>query len=85
MATTRTTAHDLQMPKKWRAEDSRPDPTKIWKQPACPVRGVPVVYYLSRNGNLEHPHFMDITLSSSQGLFLRGNQHTLFAFYLPFN
>ncbi|CAO2839979.1 unnamed protein product [Amaranthus hypochondriacus] len=32
---------------------------------------VPVVYYLSRNGQLEHPHFIEVPLSSSQGLFLR--------------
>ncbi|XP_010685833.2 protein SOSEKI 5 [Beta vulgaris subsp. vulgaris] len=32
---------------------------------------VPVVYYLSRNGQLEHPHFMEVPLSSSHGLFLR--------------
>ena len=30
-----------------------------------------VVYYLSRNGQLEHPHFIEVPLSSSQGLFLR--------------
>ncbi|CAO2824919.1 unnamed protein product [Amaranthus hypochondriacus] len=32
---------------------------------------VPVVYYLSRNGQLEQPHFIEVPLSSSQGLFLR--------------
>ncbi|GKU91888.1 hypothetical protein SLEP1_g5698 [Rubroshorea leprosula] len=32
---------------------------------------VPVVYYLSRNGQLEHPHFMDVPLSSPDGLYLR--------------
>ncbi|KAL9235279.1 hypothetical protein vseg_010052 [Gypsophila vaccaria] len=32
---------------------------------------VAVVYYLSRNGQLEHPHFMEVPLSSPQGLFLR--------------
>ncbi|XP_047967912.1 protein SOSEKI 5-like [Salvia hispanica] len=35
-------------------------------------RSVPVVYYLSRNGQLEHPHFIEVPLSSSaHGLFLR--------------
>ncbi|KAL5831361.1 hypothetical protein ACOSQ3_016789 [Xanthoceras sorbifolium] len=34
-------------------------------------RKVPVIYYLSRNGQLEHPHFMDVPLSSPDGLYLR--------------
>ncbi|TMW86505.1 hypothetical protein EJD97_021291 [Solanum chilense] len=35
-------------------------------------RKVPVVYYLTRNGQLEHPHFMEVTLSSpDDGLYLR--------------
>lgn len=33
---------------------------------------VPVVYYLCRNRQLEHPHFIEVPLSSSEGLFLRG-------------
>ncbi|KAF3789523.1 UPSTREAM OF FLC protein [Nymphaea thermarum] len=32
---------------------------------------VPVVYYLYRNRHLEHPHFIEVPLSSSHGLFLR--------------
>ncbi|KAM7492077.1 hypothetical protein LguiA_034998 [Lonicera macranthoides] len=32
---------------------------------------VPVIYYLSRNGHLQHPHFMEVPLSSSRGLFLK--------------
>ncbi|XP_074295112.1 protein SOSEKI 5-like [Silene latifolia] len=38
---------------------------------------VPVVYYLSRNGQLEHPHFMEVPLSSPQGLYLRDIIHRL--------
>ncbi|KAL2899085.1 Protein UPSTREAM OF FLC [Bienertia sinuspersici] len=38
---------------------------------------VPVVYYLSRNGQLEHPHFMEVPLSSSHGLYLRDVIHRL--------
>ncbi|CAA0840172.1 Domain of unknown function (DUF966 [Striga hermonthica] len=34
-------------------------------------RKVPVVYYLCRNRQLEHPHFMEVPLSSSDGLYLR--------------
>ncbi|XBI55533.1 hypothetical protein VPH35_037336 [Triticum aestivum] len=30
-----------------------------------------VVYYLCRNHHLEHPHFMEVTLASPQGLYLR--------------
>ncbi|KAG6417971.1 hypothetical protein SASPL_120168 [Salvia splendens] len=33
---------------------------------------VPVLYYLSRNGQLDHPHFMEVPLSSPRGLFLKG-------------
>ncbi|KAG8387587.1 hypothetical protein BUALT_Bualt02G0037100 [Buddleja alternifolia] len=33
---------------------------------------VPVVYYLCRNRQLEHPHFMEVPLSSPDGLYLRG-------------
>ncbi|XP_041989479.1 protein SOSEKI 5-like isoform X2 [Salvia splendens] len=32
---------------------------------------VPVLYYLSRNGQLDHPHFMEVPLSSPRGLFLK--------------
>uniref|UniRef100_A0ACD5VZQ4 Uncharacterized protein n=2 Tax=Avena sativa TaxID=4498 RepID=A0ACD5VZQ4_AVESA len=39
-------------------------------RPAGPAR-VAVVYYLSRNGHLEHPHFMEVALSSPEGLYLR--------------
>ncbi|KAL8029710.1 hypothetical protein ABFX02_14G242500 [Erythranthe guttata] len=32
---------------------------------------VPVVYYLCRNRQLEHPHFMEVPISSTDGLYLR--------------
>ncbi|KZV47194.1 protein UPSTREAM OF FLC-like [Dorcoceras hygrometricum] len=32
---------------------------------------VPVVYYLCRNSQLEHPHFMEVPLTSPDGLYLR--------------
>lgn len=38
---------------------------------------VPVIYYLSRNGQLEHPHFMEVPLSSPQGLCLKGKRDCL--------
>jgi len=34
-------------------------------------RRIPVVYYLSRNMHLEHPHFIEVPCSS-EGLYLRG-------------
>jgi len=34
---------------------------------------VPVIYYLSRNGQLEHPHLMYVSISSPHGtLCLQG-------------
>ncbi|KAK4784221.1 hypothetical protein SAY86_018589 [Trapa natans] len=52
--------------------NTSPERTRVWTEPAThkPKR-VPVVYYLSRNGKLEHPHFMEVPLSSPDGLFLR--------------
>lgn len=42
---------------------------------------VPVVYYLSKNGQLEHPHFLEVPLSDdSDILCLRG----IFVFYRIF-
>ncbi|XP_029130826.1 protein UPSTREAM OF FLC isoform X2 [Cajanus cajan] len=41
------------------------------KQKAKPSRKVQVVYYLSRNGLLEHPHFMEVTLLPNQPLRLK--------------
>ncbi|RZS28146.1 hypothetical protein BHM03_00061734 [Ensete ventricosum] len=42
---------------------------------ATAARRAAVVYYLSRNGHLEHPHFMEVPVSSSsEGLFLRGER-----------
>lgn len=40
------------------------------------ARKVPVVYYLCRNRQLEHPHFMEVPLSSDD-LYLRGSAHFL--------
>ncbi|XP_074303559.1 protein SOSEKI 5-like [Silene latifolia] len=38
---------------------------------------VPVVYYLTSNGQLQHPHFVEVPISSPQGLFLRDVVHRL--------
>ncbi|GAB2274315.1 hypothetical protein Dimus_009081 [Dionaea muscipula] len=75
-----------QVPKKWNKEteaSSRApaERSKFWnehskqqqlKNDILERRVAPVVYYLCRNGQLEHPHFMEVPLSSSaDGLFLR--------------
>ncbi|CAI9768545.1 unnamed protein product [Fraxinus pennsylvanica] len=57
-----------------------PERTKVWtekspkyhyKQQQQHNGKVPVVYYLCRNRQLEHPHFMEVPLSSPDGLYLR--------------
>lgn len=68
-----------------RAEHSRIE------RETSPARAA-VVYYLSRNGHLEHPHFMEVPLSSSSGLYLRGvcvcvcvgaNEHSSLWYLVP--
>ncbi|CAK9323747.1 unnamed protein product [Citrullus colocynthis] len=36
-----------------------------------PTEIIPVIYYLTRHGQLQHPHLLEVPLSSSHGLFLR--------------
>ena len=73
--------------------NTSPHTTPVWIEPnskttttaasaVVPARKVPVLYYLSRNGHLEHPHLVDVTLSSPHGLYLRGNSSDL---YTQFN
>ncbi|KAL5757305.1 hypothetical protein ACOSP7_019916 [Xanthoceras sorbifolium] len=55
-----------------RTKTISPERTKIWVEPKPKTeQKVPVVYYLSRNGQLEHPHYTEVPLSSPQGLYLR--------------
>ncbi|GLT65064.1 hypothetical protein SLA2020_375160 [Shorea laevis] len=59
---------------KERERETSPERTKVWTEPKTQKsaeRKVPVVYYLCRNGHLEHPHFMEVSLSSNDGLYLR--------------
>lgn len=49
---------------------SSPERTKVWTE-TTRKKKVSVVYYLSRNGQLEQPHFMEVTLSSRDGLYLK--------------
>lgn len=75
LKTTRTT--DLQTSKRWKEREISPERTKIWTEPSSNKvrssdRKVPVIYYLSRNGQLDHPHFMEVPFSSRDGgLYLR--------------
>ncbi|KAK1575574.1 hypothetical protein Q3G72_006598 [Acer saccharum] len=55
-----------------RTKTISPERTKIWVEPKPkPEQKVSVVYYLSRNGQLEHPHYIEVPLSIPQGLYLR--------------
>lgn len=71
------------MPRKWKERETSPERTKVWIEPSGgkqqhqAERKVAVVYYLSRNGQLEQPHFMEVPLSSPEGLYLRGKQTTI--------
>ncbi|KAK1320388.1 hypothetical protein QJS10_CPA03g01503 [Acorus calamus] len=68
-----------ELQRQWRERETSPERTIVWTEPPKsrrppppPENKVPVVYYLSRNGNLEHPHFMEVSLSSSSdGLYMR--------------
>ncbi|CAL0304125.1 unnamed protein product [Lupinus luteus] len=63
---------ELQIPKKRTERETSPDRNKVWTEPKPKTpKKVSVVYYLSRNGQLEHPHFMELPLSSPQGLYLK--------------
>ncbi|XP_021975702.1 uncharacterized protein LOC110870996 [Helianthus annuus] len=54
------------------------DQIPVWNEPSFKsIRKVPVLYYLSRNGHLEHPHLIDVPLSSPNGLYLRDVMNTL--------
>ncbi|KAJ0962273.1 hypothetical protein J5N97_030101 [Dioscorea zingiberensis] len=62
-----------ELQRQWKERDISPERTKVWTEPRPRTmeRKVPVVYYLSRNGQLEHPHFMEVPLSSADGLYLK--------------
>ena len=75
-----------------------PERAKVWTEKSPKYqqnRKVPVVYYLCRNRQLEHPHFMEVPISSPEGLYLRGNYlqyhhnqkhlfHLIFYFWVKF-
>ncbi|OMP04137.1 hypothetical protein COLO4_09925 [Corchorus olitorius] len=57
-----------------RGRETSPDRAKVCMQPKVvkPIRKIQVVYYLTRNGQLEHPHYMEVTHVVNQPLRLRG-------------
>lgn len=63
-----------------RARQTSPDRAKLsmqqhrHRQPPKPnpTRKVQVVYYLTRNGHLEHPHYMEVSHFATQPLRLKG-------------
>ncbi|KAH7520631.1 hypothetical protein FEM48_Zijuj08G0165400 [Ziziphus jujuba var. spinosa] len=55
-----------------RQRETSPDRAKVCMRPTVkPIKKVQVVYYLSRNGHLEHPHYMEVTHLPNQPLRLR--------------
>nr|GMD18914.1 protein UPSTREAM OF FLC [Ipomoea batatas]GMD18918.1 protein UPSTREAM OF FLC [Ipomoea batatas]GME10117.1 protein UPSTREAM OF FLC [Ipomoea batatas] len=78
-ATSRSARNTMELytSKRWKhtAPENSPERTRVWTEPPNgkpkSERKVAVVYYLSRNGQLEHPHFMEVPLSSPEGLYLR--------------
>ncbi|TVT98570.1 hypothetical protein EJB05_56118, partial [Eragrostis curvula] len=56
----------------WREQEPRsPEMAAPPRPPRPRPARAAVVYYLSRNGHLEHPHFMEVPLSGPDGLYLR--------------
>ncbi|KAH6766186.1 hypothetical protein C2S52_017169 [Perilla frutescens var. hirtella] len=64
---------EFQPKRLWREKrDISPDRNVVWSEPQnLKLKRVPVLYYLSRNGHLDHPHFMEVPLSSPPALFLK--------------
>ncbi|CAM8895424.1 unnamed protein product [Rhodiola kirilowii] len=57
-----------------RYRQTSPERTRVWTEKSpkyYQIRKVPVVYYLCKNRHLEHPHFIEVPLSSPDGLYLR--------------
>lgn len=49
------------MPRQWQDRETIPERNKIWfePKPKATELKVLVIYYLSRNGQLKHPHFIE--------------------------
>nr|TKS16844.1 hypothetical protein D5086_0000016750 [Populus alba] len=77
MATNAADRRELLMPTKYQDRETNPERTKMLNLPKSKSeQKVGVVYYLTRNGQFEHPHFMEVPLSSPQGLQLKAAQAT---------
>lgn len=52
-----------------------PERKMVWTENNSKARAkerkVAVIYYLSRNGHFEHPHFMEVPIPFGEGLYLR--------------
>ncbi|KDP29868.1 hypothetical protein JCGZ_18443 [Jatropha curcas] len=73
-----TNSIEIMVPKKYQDQESSLQITKKQNKPQLkPEKKVAVIYYLSRNGQFEHPHFVEVPLSSAQGLYLRDVLKTL--------
>ncbi|KAI4351102.1 hypothetical protein L6164_005488 [Bauhinia variegata] len=58
------------MEKKISERETSPERNRIWIQPKpkAAESKVSVIYYLSKDSHLEHPHLIEVPLSSSQGI-----------------
>lgn len=66
---------EVRSSRRGRERESSPDRVKVYnmhQRVVKPIKKVQVVYYLSRNGHLEHPHYMEVTHLVNQPLRLRG-------------
>lgn len=76
MATNAADRRELLMPTKYQDRETNPERTKMLNLPKSKSeQKVGVVYYLTRNGQFEHPRFMEVPLSSPQGLQLKGSTY----------
>lgn len=83
MALTSSQRAELPQPKQLNYRETSPERTKIWIEPMPKTnRKVAVVYYLCRNGLLEHPHFIEVPLSSPNGLYLKGKEINILPSFL---
>ncbi|GMN57280.1 hypothetical protein TIFTF001_026393 [Ficus carica] len=78
MAVSSEAKAEISVPRKWmdmkESNNVTSQRSKVWMEAKTvkkPEQKVPVIYYLSRNGHLEHPHFMVVPLSSPRGLYLK--------------
>lgn len=71
-----------------KCRESSPDRAKVCMKPGVKpmIKKVQIVYYLSRNGHLEHPHYMEVTHLANHPLRLKGTFpfRNCFMCYTPF-